>query len=471
LRWSIATPFVLSTVAQKVSASHSNGVSENNTGSPVLSEPARQTPVVEETDVIVCGAGPAGTSAAIAAARCGAKVRLLEVHGCLGGVWTAGLLSWILDAGNKKGIIQQIVTRLQQRDAIATYPEGAGNAVGYRPEMMKWVLEEMVQEAGVAVQLFTRVCAAHVDESKRLQAVITESKSGRQAWKAKVFIDATGDGDLAAFAGCRFDYGDEDGGPAQPMSMLAILVGLDPEAVKLFVRGLAEPAGERNPKGRLLEEIRRGGHDPSYHAPTLFYLGHGLFCLMANHEYRVSALDAAAITGATMRSRAEVHRIVEALRSLGEPWRQIQIVATNEQIGVREGRRPYGLYRLTAEDLRNGARHEDAVCTVTFPVDIHSTDPQKNKAIVSRGFRSQPYDIPYRALVAADVPNLLFAGRCISGDFVAHSSYRVTGNAAAIGEAAGVAAALAATHNGAPKDVPWSKIASELQRLRSQASS
>lgn len=129
LRWSIATPFVLSTVAQKVSASHSNGVSENNTGSPVLSEPARQTPVVEETDVIVCGAGPAGTSAAIAAARCGAKVRLLEVHGCLGGVWTAGLLSWILDAGNKKGIIQQIVTRLQQRDAIATYPEGAGNAV------------------------------------------------------------------------------------------------------------------------------------------------------------------------------------------------------------------------------------------------------------------------------------------------------------------------------------------------------
>ena len=131
----------------------------------------------------------------------------------------------------------------------------------------------------------------------------------------------------------------------------------------------------------------------------------------------------------------------------------------------------HGLYRLTAEDLRNGARHEDAVCTVTFPVDIHSTDPQKNKAIVSRGFRSQPYDIPYRALVAADVPNLLFAGRCISGDFVAHSSYRVTGNAAAIGEAAGVAAALAATHNGAPKDVPWSKIASELQRLRSQASS
>ncbi len=436
----------------------------------VLNEPARRIPVVENTDVIVCGAGPAGIAAAIAAGRLGVKVRLLEVHGCLGGVWTAGLLSWILDAGNKNGVIREVINRLQQRDAIVTYPEGAKNAVGYRPEMMKWVLEEMVHESGVAVQLFTRVCAAHVDESKRVRAVITESKSGRQAWKAKVFIDATGDGDLAAFAGCRFDYGEENGGPAQPMSMLAMLVGLDPEAVKLFVRGLAEPAGERNPKRRLLEEIRRGGHDPSYHAPTLFYLGHGLFCLMANHEYGVSAFDAAQITAATFRSRKEVHRIVEALRSLGDPWRNIHIVATNEQIGVREGRRPYGLYRVTVEDLKNGTRHEDAVCTVTFPIDIHSTDPKRSKGIASPGFRSQPYDIPYRALVAADVGGLLFAGRCISGDFVAHSSYRVTGNAVAMGEAAGVAAALAASHNSDPRDVPWSDIASELQRLRSQVS-
>ncbi len=467
LRCSMAGPLVISALGTCGTTAGSDSASGTN-GS-VIAEPAREIPVAGESDVVVCGAGPAGVAAAIAAARCGAKVRLLEVHGCLGGIWTAGLLSWILDAGNKKGVIQEIIARLRKHDAAATYPEGAGNAVGYRPEVMKWVLEEMVQEVGVAVQLFTRVCACHVDESKRLQAVVTESKSGRQAWRAKVFVDATGDGDLAAFAGCRFDYGDEEGGPAQPMSMLAMLVGLDPEAVKLFVRGLAEPAGERNPKGHLLEEIRRGGHDPSYHAPTMFYLGHGLFCLMANHEYRVSALDAAEITAATFRSRAEVHRIVGALRSLGDPWKNIQIVATNEQIGVREGRRPYGLYRLTGDDLKNGTRHEDAVCTVTFPVDIHSPDPQKNKAIVSRGFRSQPYDIPYRALVAADVQGLLLAGRCISGDFVAHSSYRVTGNAAATGEAAGVAAALAATHRCDPRDVPWAEIASHLERLRSQA--
>lgn len=466
LRGSMVGPFALSAMAYKTIASQTDSAPGKASARQVIVEPAREVPVVAESDVIVCGAGPAGIAAAIAAARCGVKVRLLEVHGCLGGIWTAGLLSWILDAGNKRGLIREIIDRLRQRNAIAVYPEGAGSAVGYRPEIMKLVLEEMVQEAGIRVQLFTRVCAAQLGEAKQLQAVITESKSGREAWRGRVFIDATGDGDLAAFAGCRFDYGGEEGGPAQPMSMLAILVGLDPEGVKLFVRGLAEPAGERNPKGRLLEEIRRGGHDPSYHGPTLFYLGHGLFCLMANHEYRISALNAGEITGATLRARAEVHRIVEALRSLGGPWKDIQIVATNEQIGVREGRRPYGLYRLTADDLRNGTRHEDAVCTVTFPVDIHSPDPEKGKGIATRSFRSQPYDIPYRSLLPADVNGLLFAGRCISGDFVAHSSYRVTGNSAAIGEAAGVAAALAAMHGCDPKDVPWTEIETQRQRLQ-----
>ncbi|HQF14858.1 MAG TPA: FAD-dependent oxidoreductase, partial [Thermogutta sp.] len=184
LRCSMASPLFIASLGQRGTSAATTSLSEANSGSSVLAEPARQIPVAGESDVIVCGAGPAGVAAAIAAARCGATVRLLEVHGCLGGIWTAGLLSWILDAGNKKGIIQEIIARLRMRDAVATYPEGASNAVGYRPEIMKWVLEEMIQEAGVCVQLFTRVCAAHVDDTKRLQAVITESKSGRQGWRA-----------------------------------------------------------------------------------------------------------------------------------------------------------------------------------------------------------------------------------------------------------------------------------------------
>lgn len=460
LAWAIANRHPTSAVET------STAVEGRNPSLPSLfREQARDVPIVETADVVVCGAGPAGVSAAITAARAGARVRLLEVHGCLGGVWTAGLLSWVLDYRNKTGLMREIAARLEERQAAVRFPEGAGAALAYRPEAMKLLLEEMCEEAGVKVQLFTRVCAAHVDKSGALRLAVTESKSGREAWQGKVFVDATGDGDLAALAGCRFDYGGEDGGPAQPMSLLAMLIGLDPEQVAPFVRGLAEPMGERNPKGRFLAEIRRGGCDPSYQAPTLFYLGRGFFAMMANHEYGVRGFDARDVTAATFRARREIHRIVDALRGLGAPWDKVEIAATAEQIGVREGRRPYGRYRVTASDLIRGTRHEDAVCTVTFPVDIHSPDPTKNKAVEARDFRAQPYDIPFRALLAADVSGLLFAGRCISGDFTAHSSYRVTGNAAAMGEAAGAAAALAAERDVLPHELPWPDVAELRSRL------
>ena len=139
-------------------------------------------------------------------------------------------------------------------------------------------------------------------------------------------------------------------------------------------------------------------------------------------------------------------------------WKNIRIVATAEQIGVREGRRLAGLYELNADDLREGRTHADAVCRVTFPIDVHATNPQKEKGIEKSTFRAKPYDIPLRALIARDVRGLLMAGRCISGDFIAHSSYRVTGNAAAMGQAAGAAAALAVRSGRLPEDVPWEDL-------------
>jgi hypothetical protein len=330
--------------------------------------------------------------------------------------------------------------------------------VGYDVEMMKLLLEAMCLEAGVEVQLHTRVVAAARNDGNRLVLAITESKSGRQAWSGEVFIDATGDGDLAARAGCRFDYGRKGTAEAQPMSMICLVSGITPEGVGEFVRGLAEPKGERNPKGRLKAEMERAGVSPSYSQPTLLYIRDGLFCLMANHEYGVAGTDAAQVSEATLRGRAEVHRLVNALRSLGGCWKGLRIVATAEHIGVREGRRVRGLYQVTKEDLAKGARHDDAVCRCAFPVDVHSTDPKKNKGIMREGVRAKPYDIPYRALVAKDVKGLLVAGRCISGDFIAHSSYRVTGDAVAMGEAAGVAAALAAQSKRLPQDVAWGEI-------------
>lgn len=416
-------------------------------------EPARSVPVAEPADVLVAGGGPAGVAAALAAARRGASVRLLEAHGCLGGTWTAGLLSWILDSGSKRGIIQEIIAELEKRGAVAKY----GGDVGYDVETMKLVLDELCLAAGVRVQLHTRVVAAFAPD-RRLALAVTESKSGRQAWAAEAFVDATGDGDLAALAGCGFDYGREGTGQAQPMSLICLVAGLAPDAVAHFVRGLAEPKGERDPKGRLKAEMERAGVSPSYAQPTLFYIRDGLFCLMANHEYGVAGTDAAQVTQATLRGRAEVHKLVNALRSLGGIWKDLRIVATAEHIGVREGRRVRGLYQVTADDLANGARHDDAVCRVNFPVDVHSTDPTHDKGITRERVRAKPYDIPYRALVAKDVRGLLLAGRCISGDFIAHSSYRVTGNAVAMGEAAGAAAALAAKSKRPPHELPWDEI-------------
>lgn len=421
-------------------------------------EPAREIPVIDDCDVLVAGAGPGGVAAAIASARAGAKTRLIEVHGCLGGIWTAGLLSWIIDAANKPGIMSEITNELERRGARATR---GGSNYAYDVETMKLLLEEMCLDAGVKVQLHTRVVATGKVGAKRLAAAITESKSGRQAWGAKVFVDATGDGDLAARAGCGFDVGREGTGETQPMSLIALLVGLHADEIEPFIGG-----GVSEPKKRLLAEMKRAGVSPSYEGPTLFRVRDDLFALMANHEYGISAVDAAELTEATIRARREVHRLVSALRSLGDPWSEMRIVCTAEQIGVREGRRIHGVYTVTKDDLVSGVRHEDAICRTGFGMDVHSTDPTKSRAVYAEERAPvKAYDIPLRALVARDVDNLLMAGRCISGDFLAHSSYRVTGNAVAMGQAAGTVAAVSAATEAAPRDVPWHEVSQALDRL------
>ncbi len=169
-----------------------------------FAEAARDLPLVEDADVIVCGAGPAGVTAAITAARAGARVRLFEWRGCLGGVWTAGLLGYFLDF-DKPGFAKELRVKLDERNARAN--SNNPKSFCYDPEALKLLLEELCVEAGVKFQFHTKVSAAY-REGRRLTTVVTESKSGRQAWRAPVFIDATGDGDLGALAGCSFEIGE-----------------------------------------------------------------------------------------------------------------------------------------------------------------------------------------------------------------------------------------------------------------------
>lgn len=430
-------------------------------------EPARDLTLHHDADVIVCGAGPAGVSAAIAAARSGADVRLFDTHGCLGGVWTAGLLTWIFDF-DKPGLTKEIRQRLDERDARrGTSPK----VFVYEPDEMKLLLEDMCTEAGVKFRLQTRAVAAYRD-GRRLTTVITESRSGREAWSAPVFIDATGDGVIGALAGCEWELGQMGMDEAkqclcQPLTMNAIAAVKDVTKMKDYISFYE---GDLNWHVKATEnlkaDIQKAGIDPSYGMPTIFHIRDNVVLLMLNHEYGIRPDDADAMTAATVRARKEIFDITRALRKIGGVWDGLQVVASAEQIGVRDGKRIKGRYVVKKEDLMTAARHEDAVARVTFGVDIHAkTKSDNDKLTIERGgvTKFTPYDIPLRALIAKDVDGLMMAGRCISGDFVSHASYRVTGNAVAMGEAAGAAAAVAAAGRMLPHEVEWAKVKEVLE--------
>lgn len=401
-------------------------------------------------DVIVCGGGPAGVAAALSSARHGARTCLFEVGGCLGGIWTAGLMPWIIDHANKDGIMKEFREELLDIGAATISPNNGSLACNI--EILKCYLEQKCIEVGIDVLLHCRVVDVQI-EDRKIKSVITESKSGREAWNAKNFIDTTGDGDLSAFAGCDFDYANPETGLTQPMSMIGLLTGIQLQELRDVVNGYGNKAPGAS-KEALRQEMLRAGVDPSYGLPTMFYLGEGLFALMANHEYKFSGLSVLDVSRATIEGRKEVNDIVKALRSLGGRWKHLQLAATSEQIGVREGRRIKGLYELTVKDLIDGAEFEDSVCECKFGIDVHSTDPDKTKEIESaETYRTRPYHIPIRSLISKDIDNLMMAGRCISGDFLAHSSYRVTGNAVPMGEAAGALSAEAALSEKSPASI------------------
>ena len=435
-----------------------------------VTEPERQTPIVRRCDVLVCGGGPAGVSAAIAAARAGASVQILECHGCLGGVWTSGMLSYVIDA-DKPGFNTELIRRLD--DANTQYGHvplrpRTWLSYMYDVETMKWVLETLVTELGISVQLHTRVVGVDVDSAKRIRGVMTESKSGRQAWHADVVIDATGDGDVGALAGCEFEIGEKAGPddcPCQPMSMLGV-ISAPPELLHSFTRA---GSSDGKHKDRFRAEIERGGYKPSYTKPTIFHMGGSIASVMMNHEYGVRPDDAAAITAATFRARNELNKIVRGLRTLPE-WKDIRLVTTSEQIGVRDGRRLKGRERVTQADVIAGRKSAESVCTSGFCVDIHALK-KKDGGYGNRGIKAKPFDIPLGAMIAAGVDNLMMAGRCISGDFVAHSSYRVTGNAVAMGEYAGVAAAIASKAKTAPHQVAYREIDQKVNSIRRESAS
>ncbi|THF77558.1 FAD-dependent oxidoreductase [Cohnella fermenti] len=394
-------------------------------------EESLRTPLLREYDVIVCGAGPAGLSAAWSTAGQGLRTLLIEAGGCLGGVWTSGQLALVLDVEGKGGLLREIKTRLGNEGA--TLPRGNEHNFVYDIETMKRLLEDLCREAGIDVLLHSRVTSA-VAEGGRLRAITAECAQGRIAFGAKLFVDGTGNGDLAALAGCGYDMGHPDSGLIQPASMQAVVTGV-PERFRVM-----ETYESKREFGDYLRSI---GFEPSNRAPTIIRLPlGGLYLLAVNHEFDVRCDDIVKITEATMRGRAEIHRALAALRGQAG-WEELRLVATNAHISLREGRRIRGMYAISLEDIVAGRSFEDGVCAVKFAVDIHATDASQTHGYGNQGIRTKPYQIPYRSLLVPEYENLALAGRCISGDFFAHASYRVTANAVGMGEAVGFAAGLA----------------------------
>ncbi len=291
----------------------------------ILKEKA--VPVKGKFDVIVCGGGPAGFAAALAAGRRGASTLLIESGQCCGGVWTAGAMPWFLDHRNKTGILAELREIILRRGGMIH----VSGSLSCPPEELKLILEELLLEADVRIRYGTLVTDA-VTCGRELTTVITDSKAGREAWRAARFIDCTGDGDLGALAGCSFDFGGPDG-KTQPSSFIGIVGGLDPEAIGEF---LAPNGG----KPRLKTLMESHGVFPSYGMPTLFHFGMGVFGLMSNHGYNADALDPDVLTRQVVEGRREVHRHVNFLRSLGGIWKDIVLVATSSSLGIREGGRP-----------------------------------------------------------------------------------------------------------------------------------
>ncbi|HEX9766167.1 MAG TPA: FAD-dependent oxidoreductase [Nitriliruptorales bacterium] len=406
-------------------------------------EPASEVPVHDEVDVLVVGGGPAGVGAALSAARAGMRTRLVERYGCLGGIWTAGLLNPYFDGRSKGGIPTEIIDRLHAHGgADATkdwdYVTPLGQLIN--PEAMKYVLDRMAEEAGVEVLLYTYAVGT-ILEDEAVRGVIVENKSGRSAILATVVIDCTGDGDVAYHAGCEFEYGRIGDGLVQPMTLQFKVSGFD-FTQDVGDHWLYHVLREHNSE----EELAAVPFVNPWAVPIP-----GMPATVAvqwTHLHGADGTDAESLTRAAVEGRRQVHSAMRLLESARDVLGDVRLIETAMQIGVRETRRIRGEYHLELEDLTAGRSFDDGICRVHFGVDIHVPDGGSQRVI-----KVQPYHVPYRCLVPLGVEQLLVAGRCISGSHEAHASYRVTGNCVAMGEAAGLAAAQAVEHGLTPREV------------------
>ncbi len=472
--------------------------------SSVVKEPAREVSVVADVDVLVVGAGFAGLGASIAAARNGAKVGLVERIGFLGGCVTADMMDvlWMSRAGDRKaveGIYMETLRRLKEMGGLDGEP-------GYRcyadSERLKILADQMVAEAGIDLWMHT-LGVLPVMEGQRVSGAIIESKSGRQAIKAKVVVDASGDGDIAARAGAEWKMGREADGMVQPVSTSFKLTNVSMEEVRGYYR--------ENPHdiwfSKLIQQARAAG---DYKVPRDSITLHGirpwgeLTGINATRVVIKDPTNVKMLTWAEQEARRQVYQVRDFLRKYAPGFQHCEVSYIATQIAARESRRFTGAYVLTLDDVVKGSRFPDCVAVSPCFTDFHNprghdtllyypkpATPDENVLWMGRRssadgksseFERQTYpagpsselpptitvaeaatyDIPYRALVPLQIDGILTSGRCISATSEAEASIRYLPISFATGQAAGTAAALAALGNRQPRDLDVAALQGKL---------
>jgi glycine/D-amino acid oxidase-like deaminating enzyme len=399
-----------------------------------VQEAARSIPVIDEADVVVAGGGPAGVSAAVSAARAGADVLLVERYGHLGGLATGGLvilLDCYSDRGKivVKGFAQEVWQRLEAEGCARPHPAEKKTSILFDPEALKYVYLKLAEEAGVRLLLHSWV-AAVVMKEQTIEAIVTESKSGRRAVRGRIFVDATGDADLAAWAGAPLEIAEHPIG----VGLVARLGAVDWGRYQRFV------ADKPEEWRRLTEEYCRsggvGGVSMSWRDDVVWN----------NNGVPGNGLDVKDLTRVETTIRQKMWDYWRFYREHVPGFENSFLLDTAGQVGVRETRRPLGRQQLTMDDVTLGRSFPDSI------------------GVGNLWNAGGSYDIPYQALLPQGVTNLLVSGRCISVDHRAHDMTRTIPVCMVSGQGAGVAAALAAQSRSPTHELDLSVLQNELRQ-------
>ena len=406
--------------------------------------------IYQSYDVVVVGGGLAGVMAAVAAAREGSKVIIIEKHGCFGGMATAGLVyPFMRDCEYPSGAHVNAGLYLKMKEEIhAIGGSGAPHDRHYKEEFMKIVLDRMVQRYGIKTLFHSRLCDVCA-EGGEVRSVKIATVSGNITVKGKVFIDCTGNADLCAFAGFPYQLGREEDSLCQPMTLCFRFGNVD------WSRFKAAQANE------LYKRFKEEGKIQNPREDILIFK-YPMSNIMHMNTTRVVGLDPTNIedvTTAEMTLREQMLEMYTFMRDNIEGMENCELISSAAEAGIRESRRIVGLTQISAEDILGTRKYEDSIARGAYEIDIHS--PSGAGTFHAKLPDNDYYTIPYRALIPEAARNVIAAGRSISTTHEALASVRIMPITSCMGEAAGIAASMAASEDKACRDV-------DIERLRSK---